>query len=488
MPLGHAAGTSGGGVRDQKGLRKDSMTAQDIGYHAGGDGQPGNTPAVDENVNESSANGSGYDPRLLLNSTQIPDVIIDRWMPTLSGGELRVVIYVARRTYGWRKPDDEISVSQLVDGITKRDGTRLDYGTGLSRSQVISAVESLSSKGVLSRRHNKRADGGDAPSTYSLDLSYRAPEPTPKKRTKYGANGNRRGGSENHTPQGGSENRTGGGTVSRPPGVRKSDPQQSVNQHPVSTTDRIDLPSVDQSEESENSGDKREQKGRDQERSIDRPNEGKSISGREESTKPWRKLAEQLKIMPVEEASKDELSMAAEIRDRLGIPVADATRLAQYCSSMESTDSLQNAVSATAASKYRHAWPTLLTAVINRLSDEEVQLRQKLAERNETDTVPEGIRGDVSDRRKEEAPEPDPEAEEIWTRVLEDISSHLNTPSLAVWFEGTVPTAIEGETLVLSVPNSVASEYIESRFKEPIEDSLKNELSGDADVRLVNYG
>jgi hypothetical protein len=45
-------------------------------------------------------------------------------MADLSGAELKVVLYVARRTFGFGKESDNISLSQMAQGITKRDGMR----------------------------------------------------------------------------------------------------------------------------------------------------------------------------------------------------------------------------------------------------------------------------------------------------------------------------------------------------------------------------
>ena len=63
---------------------------------------------------------------LIPNSTQIPDVILDHWMAKLSGAEFKVLLYIARRTYGFGKDTDDISLNQLAHGIRRRDGTRLD--------------------------------------------------------------------------------------------------------------------------------------------------------------------------------------------------------------------------------------------------------------------------------------------------------------------------------------------------------------------------
>lgn len=111
-------------------------------------------------------------PRYLVpNSTQIPDVILDDWMAVLSGAELKVLLYVARRTYGFGKDADNISLNQIAAGMFRRDGTPLNRGTGLSRSGVKVACNSLIEKGLLIRTA-RTAEGGREPeeSTYRLNL------------------------------------------------------------------------------------------------------------------------------------------------------------------------------------------------------------------------------------------------------------------------------------------------------------------------------
>ncbi|MBX9581989.1 MAG: replication protein, partial [Gemmataceae bacterium] len=111
-------------------------------------------------------------PRALIpNSTQVPDIILDHWMGELSGAEFKVLLYVARRTYGFGKDSDAISLNQLARGIRRRDGTVLDRGTGLSRSGVKAACVSLIGRGLLVRNANT-ARGSREPeeSTYRLNL------------------------------------------------------------------------------------------------------------------------------------------------------------------------------------------------------------------------------------------------------------------------------------------------------------------------------
>ena len=108
---------------------------------------------------------------LIPNSTQVPDVIIDQWMAVLSGAEFKVLLYIARRTYGFGKEADNISLNQLANGIRRRDGTQLDRGTGLSRTGVKEACKGLIQKGLLIRTANRVSDGHESEeSTYRLNL------------------------------------------------------------------------------------------------------------------------------------------------------------------------------------------------------------------------------------------------------------------------------------------------------------------------------
>ena len=81
-------------------------------------------------------------------------------------------------------------------------------------------------------------------------------------------------------------------------------------------------------------------------------------------------------------------------------------------------------------------------------------------------------------------PQPQPGAVKLWGSVLEDLAVAVDSPGLRAWFDGTVPVAIDDETLTLSVPNPLAEEYIASRFKEGIERLLKERLSDRARLRL----
>ena len=74
--------------------------------------------------------------------------------------------------------------------------------------------------------------------------------------------------------------------------------------------------------------------------------------------------------------------------------------------------------------------------------------------------------------------------EEVWSEVLDLVSEHINTPSFKVWFEGTQPVNLADSQLEISVPNSFAKEYIESRFRPLLEEALGSVLDRD-DSRLI---
>lgn len=102
------------------------------------------------------------------NTTPVPDIVFDVLAPDLSEAELRVLLYIIRRTFGFKKTADTISLGQMVHGIVRRDGTALDRGTGLAKSGVTKALKGLLAKGVIVARQNRSAERGNEPTTYTL--------------------------------------------------------------------------------------------------------------------------------------------------------------------------------------------------------------------------------------------------------------------------------------------------------------------------------
>lgn len=83
-----------------------------------------------------------------------PNSIIDELLPELSHSELKCYLCVLRKTKGWNKEEDAISVTQFMKV------------TGLSNKAVISACESLVEREILERKSGDRNTGIYSIKTY----------------------------------------------------------------------------------------------------------------------------------------------------------------------------------------------------------------------------------------------------------------------------------------------------------------------------------
>jgi len=102
--------------------------------------------------------------------TQVPDELFDDLMVHLSGAELKVLLYIIRRTFGFKKDSDNISLKQICNGITTKEGEILDKGTGLSLSTVQLALKGLIEKQCVITVRNRSKEKGDQPTTFSLNI------------------------------------------------------------------------------------------------------------------------------------------------------------------------------------------------------------------------------------------------------------------------------------------------------------------------------
>ena len=96
--------------------------------------------------------------KLIPNSTQIPNVILDYLIPKIPKAESMCLLYICRRTYGFHKEEDRISFTQFINGIKSKDGKQLDYGSGLSRPSVNEALKNLIKSNVISMRRDSKGN------------------------------------------------------------------------------------------------------------------------------------------------------------------------------------------------------------------------------------------------------------------------------------------------------------------------------------------
>lgn len=88
------------------------------------------------------------------NYTQSPNICYDEIFKTLKEGELRVILVIIRQTFGWHKPADRISLSQLAEK------------SGMERKSVCRSLNSLIEKGLVIK--NKFGDPGKERCYFSL--------------------------------------------------------------------------------------------------------------------------------------------------------------------------------------------------------------------------------------------------------------------------------------------------------------------------------
>jgi hypothetical protein len=104
------------------------------------------------------------------NTTPIPDEVFDELLADLSGAEVKVLLYICRRTFGWKKASDNISLSQMLHGITRRDGTQLDRGVGLSKPTLLRTIKSLTAKSIIITAQRASRKKGYEPTNYRLHV------------------------------------------------------------------------------------------------------------------------------------------------------------------------------------------------------------------------------------------------------------------------------------------------------------------------------
>lgn len=80
----------------------------------------------------------------LVNSFQVPNALVDDLLSELSGSELKCYLFIVRKTRGWQKASDAISISQFVEG------------TKLSNRQIIDSCNRLVELGLVVQKTGQR--------------------------------------------------------------------------------------------------------------------------------------------------------------------------------------------------------------------------------------------------------------------------------------------------------------------------------------------
>lgn len=93
----------------------------------------------------------GFPPEPVTNYWPYPKAL-NGWWNILSPTEQKVLDYILRHTWGFKKIADAISINQFLNGITSREGKVIDRGTGIKCDKTIRrALKGLVAKGFIER-------------------------------------------------------------------------------------------------------------------------------------------------------------------------------------------------------------------------------------------------------------------------------------------------------------------------------------------------
>lgn len=73
----------------------------------------------------------------------------------------------------------------------------------------------------------------------------------------------------------------------------------------------------------------------------------------------------------------------------------------------------------------------------------------------------------------------------LWEKALESIASFLSKPSFETWLKPTKPVALEGNVLIVEVPNDFARDWLESRYAPLLTTTIRELLEEDLDLKFV---
>src|SRR3712207_425032 len=105
--------------------------------------------------------------------TQVPDELFDELLPHLKEGELKALLYIIRRTFGFKREADSISFNQFLRGIVTRKGRQLDTGSGLkSRTHLSTALKNLEHKGIIVAAKSWDERGENQTTVYRLRFAH----------------------------------------------------------------------------------------------------------------------------------------------------------------------------------------------------------------------------------------------------------------------------------------------------------------------------
>jgi len=126
------------------------------------------TPEDYHTDNEPSLFAGFTDPTQ--NWSRLPHQLIEALPLIETLGEMKVILYTLRHTWGYHDDEKKITLDEFCNGRKRRDGSRIDGGTGLSKPTVIDGLERAVIHGFITVRTDS-SDLGRVKNFYSLCAS-----------------------------------------------------------------------------------------------------------------------------------------------------------------------------------------------------------------------------------------------------------------------------------------------------------------------------
>jgi len=105
--------------------------------------------------------------------TKLPHTLIERLPLVETMGELMVILYVLRHTWGFQEFDlpKRITLDEFQHGRKRADGSRMDDGTGLSQCALKDGIKRAVAHGFLVQELEPHRDRGRQSHVYCLRMS-----------------------------------------------------------------------------------------------------------------------------------------------------------------------------------------------------------------------------------------------------------------------------------------------------------------------------
>jgi transcription initiation factor IIE alpha subunit len=105
-------------------------------------------------------------------STPVPDQFFDELMPLLGLAEMRILLFLIRCTFGSRRPVADVSLRQMMEGVSDAEGYPLAPAVGMSKATVCRALANLRRRQVIIAERQRSKDQGNEPTRYRLNMGF----------------------------------------------------------------------------------------------------------------------------------------------------------------------------------------------------------------------------------------------------------------------------------------------------------------------------